>query len=137
MKFLLDTNAIAEPLRPHPNEQFLRQFRAHDGSFAVASTTWHEALYGMERMTDGRRKHAVAEFLRDVVIGTMRILPYDAAAAEWHARQRAKLGNRGRTVPFADGQIAAVAATNRLSLVTANGRDFEGFEGLRVMDWWA
>jgi tRNA(fMet)-specific endonuclease VapC len=37
--------------------------------------------------------------------------------------------------PFADGQIASIAATRDLTLVTANVADFERFEGLRVEDW--
>jgi len=41
----------------------------------------------------------------------------------------------GRNVPSADGQIAAIAAVNGLVLVTANKRDFRGFQGLRVESW--
>jgi len=38
---------------------------------------------------------------------------------------------------YADGQIAAVAVVNGLTLVTANVRDFRHVEGLRVENWWA
>ncbi len=38
--------------------------------------------------------------------------------------------------PFADGQIAATAATNGLTLITRNLSDFEGYVGLRVQSWW-
>jgi tRNA(fMet)-specific endonuclease VapC len=41
----------------------------------------------------------------------------------------------GKSVPYADGQIAAIAAVASLTLVTANVRDFEAFEGVRVVDW--
>ena len=65
----------------------------------------------------------------------MPILPYDHAAAEWHARERARLASRGETRPFVDGQIAAVAHVNDLTLVTFNDVDFRLFEGLRVVSW--
>jgi tRNA(fMet)-specific endonuclease VapC len=41
----------------------------------------------------------------------------------------------GRPSPFADGQIAAIAAVNGLILVTFNRGDFEGFDGLQMQDW--
>jgi predicted nucleic acid-binding protein len=41
----------------------------------------------------------------------------------------------GRTPPFVDGQIAAIAVTRGLILVTNNVRDFQHFSGLVVVDW--
>ncbi len=40
-----------------------------------------------------------------------------------------------RTPTFVDGQIAAIARTRCLVLVTANRRDYELFEGLVLEDW--
>jgi len=36
---------------------------------------------------------------------------------------------------FMDGQIAAVAAVNNLTLVTRNVRDYVCFQGLRLVNW--
>jgi predicted nucleic acid-binding protein len=36
---------------------------------------------------------------------------------------------------FVDGQIAAVAATNDLILVTFNPTDYAAFRDLRIEDW--
>ncbi len=58
------------------------------------------------------------------------MLDYDREAAE-----RARLGADGRTPPFVDGRIAAVAYVNDLTLITSNARDFEGFRGLRARSW--
>ena len=68
---------------------------------------------------------------RDLVI-----LPYDEAAADWHADERARLSAIGLTPPFADGQIAAVAAVNGLVLVTRNVADFQHFQGLTIENWY-
>jgi tRNA(fMet)-specific endonuclease VapC len=136
VKFLLDTHALAEPIRPAPNPGFLKRLRANEAKLAIASVTLHEALYGVERLPDGKRKEGLREYVREIVT-KMSALPYDAKAAEWHARERARLDAVGRTMPYAGGQIAAVAVVNALTLVTANVRDFRHLEGLRVESWWA
>ena len=63
------------------------------------------------------------------------VLDYDRKAADWHALERARLSAAGKTPPFADGQIAAIAHVNGLTLVTANTNDFRRFKGLRVRSW--
>jgi tRNA(fMet)-specific endonuclease VapC len=133
-RVLLDTNALAEPLRPTPNPAFMRRFKANEAKLAIASVTLHESVYGVERLPEGKRKELLREYLRDVVL-KMTVVPYDAPAADWHARERARLEASGRAMPYADGQIAAVAVVRSLTLVTANLRDFRGVQGLRVEDW--
>jgi tRNA(fMet)-specific endonuclease VapC len=134
VKVLLDTNAIAEAIRPVPDVAFMKRLRANETRLAIASVTLHEALFGVERLPDGKRKGILRAYMRDVV-AKMPVLPYDAAAAEWHARERARLEAKGRKMPYADGQIAAIAVVQGVTLVTANVRDFRGVEGLRVEDW--
>jgi tRNA(fMet)-specific endonuclease VapC len=131
---LLDTNAVAEALRATPNPGFVGRLRANEAKVAIASVTLHEALYGVERLPAGKRKQMLRAYMRDVV-AKMPVLPYDAKAAEWHAHERARLETAGRPIPYADGQIAAVAVVHGLTLVTANVRDFRDVEGLRVEDW--
>lgn len=102
---------------------------------AIASIVWHELRYGCERMPTSARRSMIAEYLERAVAATMPVLDYDARAADWHAAERVRLERAGRTPPFRDSQIAAVAAINDLVLVTANTRDFSGFKGLRVETW--
>lgn len=135
VKFLLDTNALAEPVKPVPNAGFLKRLRDNESQLAIASVTLHQAIYGVERLPGGKRKNALREYMRTVV-SRIQALPYDGTAAVWHARERARLDAAGRTMPYADGQIAAVAVVNALTLVTANLRDFRHVEGLRVESWW-
>jgi tRNA(fMet)-specific endonuclease VapC len=54
-------------------------------------------------------------------------LDYTTEAADWHAHERARLSQVGQTPPYADGQIAAIAAVNHL-VVTRNVTDFERFK---------
>jgi tRNA(fMet)-specific endonuclease VapC len=134
-RYLLDTNIISEPLRPKPNPKILERLREHQDQLATASVVWHELLFGCYRLPDSERRTAIEEYLQRVVASSIEILPYDGHAARWHASERARLAFAGRTPPFADGQIAAVARTNDLVLVTLDLTDYDGFRYLRVEDW--
>lgn len=78
---------------------------------------------------------ACRDYLDRLASTELTMLPYDQRAAEWHGRERARLLALGLTPPFADSQLAAVAAVNKLTLVTHNTKDFDAFSGLRVVDW--
>lgn len=80
-------------------------------------------------MPAGRRKERLRAYF-DAVRATIPILPYDDRAAEWHAKERVRLK---KTPPFVDGQIAAIAATNELTLVT-NDVDFKPFD-VKLENW--
>jgi tRNA(fMet)-specific endonuclease VapC len=130
MRYLLDTNIISEPARPDPSETVVRRLADHSGVTALPSVAWHELVYGVRRMEEGRRRSHLRDYLMEVVRPSQPIVPYDADAAQWHGRARAVLEAEGRPPPFADGQIAAIAATRALILVTQNTSDFVPFEDL-------
>lgn len=136
VRYLLDTNTLSEPARPNPNPNVLRRVQANRSSLAVAATSWHEAVYGVRRLPPSARRRTLERYL-ETERHQLVILPYDEAAADWHADERARLARIGLTPPFADGQIAAVAAVNGLILVTANVADFQHFQALTVENWHA
>ena len=135
LRYLLDTNVVSEPLRPNPAPRILRNLRRHEGELAIPSIVWHELQFGCLRLPKSRRRTAIERYLHDVVLASFPILDYDRVAAEWHALERARLAAVGRTPPFIDGQIAAIARVNELALVTSNRTDFSGFKGLRLANW--
>jgi len=135
LKYLLDTNVVSEPLRPKPAATILRRLRRHEGETAIASIVWHELQFGCARLPKSHRRAVIERYLEEVVLASFPILDYGRTAAEWHAVERARLEAAGRTAPFIDGQIAAIASVNDLVLVTANKADFRGFRGLRVQSW--
>ena len=135
MRYLLDTNALSEPLRPQPSAGIMRGLREHDGEIAIPAPVWHELRFGCARLPPSRRREAIERYLDIVVLASFPVLPYDREAADRHALERARLAAAGRTPPFVDGQIAAIACVNDLILVTSNTGDFGGFQGLRVQDW--
>lgn len=135
-RYLLDTTVVSEPLHPRPSQALLARLRRREGECVTAAPVWHELLFGARLLPSGSaRRRTLERYLADVVRQALAILPYDAAAADWHATERARLSKVGRTPPFVDGQIAAVARVNDLVLVTRNTADYGAFEGLRVEDW--
>ena len=135
VRFLLDTNVLSEPLRPQPNENVLRRLREHQNDIATATLVWHELLFGCYRLPISARRTAIEDYLFHVVLLSVPLRPYDEAAARWHAEERARLTGSGRTPPFADGQIAAIAATQSLILVTRNTKDYQQFNVVEIADW--
>jgi tRNA(fMet)-specific endonuclease VapC len=134
--YLLDTNVVSEPTRPRPAPEVTARLRSSIDRCAIASVTWHELRFGIERLPDGRRKESLTDYLR-LLVPQVPILAYDQRAADWHARMRVRDADSGTTRPFADGQIAAIAAAHGLTLVTRNGPDFAGIDGLLVESWHA
>lgn len=135
LEFLLDTNILSEPQRPWPRPAVLEKLTANRDVIATAAPVWHELVHGAQRLPASRRRTALEAYLDEVVRLTIPILPYDEAAAERHASERARLSRLSITVSFVDGQIAAVAAANNLVLITGNVRHFTPFKGLKVADW--
>ncbi len=134
-KYLLDTNIVSEPLRPAPNAKVLARLKRHQDELAIASVVWHELWFGCRRLPASAKRITIERYLNEVVNVSMPILPYDQTAAEWHAAERARLTALGKTPPFADGQIMAIAHANGLILVTLNRSDYAAFVEVKVEDW--
>ena len=133
--YLLDTHVVSEPVRPAPNAKVLARLKRHQDELALASVVWHELWFGCQRLPVSAKRLAIERYLNDVVAVSMPIFPYDQAAAEWQAGERARLAQSGKTPPFADGQISAIAKVNGLILVTLNPKDFTAFAEVKVEDW--
>lgn len=136
LRYLLDTNVLSEPMRPVPDPEVMDRIAAARDTIATASPVWHEIELGRLRLPTGKRRRAI-ETIIEAFSSVLVILPYDANAAAWHARERARLTRRGKPPPVVDGQIAAIAAVNDLVLVTRNVRDFSGFTGLEIESWFS
>ena len=135
LRFLADTNVFSELRRRQPHRRVAERLRAYWTETAIAAPSFSELLFGLHRMPASRRQRELEDYVVNAIRPVIPILAYDAAAAEWHAEERIRLERIGRTPPFVDGQIAAIAATNGLTLVTANTADFRRFDGLAIADW--
>lgn len=134
-RYLLDTNVPSEPVRLEPDAAVVEKLREHGGELATAYVVWHELAFGVRLLRPSRKRSAIERCLDEVVSAALPILPYDAAAAKWHAEQRTRLAKGGLTPSLADGQVAAVAAVHDLILMTNDVQDFERYPDLLIERW--
>jgi tRNA(fMet)-specific endonuclease VapC len=135
MRYLLDTNIIAEPTKPQPEQKVLDLLTQYEGDIAISAVTWHELWFGVERLVPSRRRQNLADYLQNLVTANVPILDYTPEAARWFGAERARLLRVGLPPSYPDGQIAAIAHVNNLILVTRNVSDFIHFDGLNLENW--
>src|SRR5438477_5462063 len=130
MTWLLDTNVVAEVTKPSPDKRCQAWLDARGDHCAVCSITIAEIRWGIERLTEGKKKSELErqfEFLQEDYRG--RFYAFDGAAAfEW-GRYAAELeGVYGsawwKQFDFRDTQLAAIAREYGLSIATRNVRHF-------------
>ncbi len=135
MNVLLDTNVLSEPMRQQPDAAVMAQLEEGGHRLHTASVVIHELRYGVQRLPKGRKRERLESYVQSLLTSGLTVLSYDTSAALWHGDQRASLEAQGVKPPFADGQIAAIAATQGLVLVTRNIGDFEVFDGVELLNW--
>jgi tRNA(fMet)-specific endonuclease VapC len=133
--FLLDTNVLSEPLKPQPSPLVTKLWAQHAEVLATATVVYHELQFGCLAMPNSQRKQSILTYITETVGNNLPIYPYDLEAAKWHASERARLRKLGKTPPYLDGQIAAIAAVNQLILVTRNITDYENFQDITLENW--
>lgn len=99
-RFLLDTNVVSEPLKPQPNSKVLRLLSIHGGAVAIAAVTYHEMKYGCLKLPASQKRQRLEIYLQQRIEAVLPILPYDDQAAAWHAVERERLTNQGKTPPY-------------------------------------
>ena len=97
----------------------------------VSVMTRAELQYGLKRLPAGHRLHlGVRQFLKIV-----RVLPWDAEAADFYAEIRHHLVTTGQAIGEMDMMIAAHSLAARAVLVTNNQRHYERLAGLILANW--
>lgn len=135
LKYLLDTNIISEAKRPLPNQNVIKNLSLYSQEIATASVIISELLFGILRLPISKKRQDLEDYLYNVIIANVPILDYDLKSAQYHAEKRVRLSKMGKTPAFADGQIASIAFSNDLILVTNHVKDFADFEGLEIDSW--
>ena len=132
---MLDTNILSELSKAKPNENVIKKVNQLGDQCVTASLVMHELNYGVLRLSEGKLKTNLLLFLKQLENYKFPVLPYDGISAQNHAIQRAQLTAKGLTPAFVDGQIAAIAQSNDLILVTRNTKDFENYSGIVIENW--
>ena len=138
MSFLLDSNVVSELIRRVRNPVVVSWVISSplEGLYfsAVAEA---ELRYGAALLPEGRRRQTllmdIEGFLREAF--GHRVLPFDRHAAREYADIAAARRSAGRPVASADCQIAAIARSQGMTMVTRNVRDFEDI-GVEIFNPW-
>lgn len=130
MRFLLDTNICVYAIKRWPRVLRRLQELSPD-DVAVSSVTLAELWFGAAKSSKPQRTRASV----DAFLKPFTVLPFGREAAEAYAEIRLRLEQFGRPIGERDLLIAAIARSNRLSVVTHNVREFARVSGLRVEDW--
>lgn len=76
-------------------------------------------------------------FLLKKQVALMPMYEYTPKCADIQAKIRAECRAKGKTLSFADSQIASIALFNNAILVTRNVDDFKHIDGLMIENWFA
>ena len=131
MKYLLDTNTCIIYIKGKNLNLKQRMENTLISDIAVCSVVKSELFYGSMKSANPERNHALQqEFLEQFIS-----LPFDDESAHIFGTIRAQLEKQGTPIGAYDLQIAAIAISNDLTLVTHNTREFSRIPELKLQDW--
>jgi len=128
--FMLDTNvlvAIAEGNR----KVLSRITELSRDEIAISSLVEMEFRTHVAGLTSDHPGY----LLRTAVLDTLKVYPFDSAAAGRAAELRRALLDKGKRANRIDTLIAAHAVSLGKVLVTHNAKDFRGVPELQIDDW--
>ena len=135
---LVDTNVVSELMRPTPEPAVMAWFSSQDSdALYLTAVTEAELRLGVAILPQGRRRERLSAEVDAMVAQDFasRVLPFDSAAARAYADIAASRRARGRPMPEADCQIAAIARARAAAVATRNAPDFAHC-GIPVIDPW-
>jgi tRNA(fMet)-specific endonuclease VapC len=134
LSYLLDTNACIALINGKPISVRHRFEKAiNEGSqINVSTITIFELWYGVDK---SERREANTERLRTFLAGPIALLAFDEEEATTAGSVRAALEKIGRPIGAYDLLIAGQALFHKMTLVTANSREFGRVKGLLREDW--
>ena len=134
MTYLLDTNACIALINGEPARVRVRfQKAAQAGSeMWVSSVVAFELWYGVAKSA---RPDINAARVETFFAGPVRLLAFDDEDAKAAGMVRAAIEAAGRPIGAYDLLIAGQALRHRMTLITANVREFRRVKGLVSEDW--
>ena len=133
MLHMLDTDTASYLIRGKSAAIESRLAALVPSMVCVSVMTWAELRYELKRLPAGHRLHVVVrQFLKIV-----RVLPWDADAADWYADIRHQLVSTGQPIGELDMMIAAHSLSAGAVLVTNNSRHFGRINAPIMLENWA
>jgi predicted nucleic acid-binding protein len=139
MRYILDTNIISEIRKPKCDINVKNWWLDNELSDMYLSViTVGELVFGKDKTKDLEFQIILQNWLDGILNDVFfeRIIDFDKSISIKWGEICAKNEKNGRSLPVPDSLIAATALANDFVLVTRNAKDFEGIEGLRVVNPW-
>ncbi len=130
---MLDTDIVSYLIKGRSPAIEAKLKALHPFAVCISVITRAELLYGLKRLQPEHRIHiAVRQFLKIV-----RVLNWDAEAADFYADIRHQLGTTGQLIGELDMMIAAHSLATAAILVTNNLRHYETIKAPLTIENWA
>ncbi len=131
MKYLLDTNTCIRYINGRAPQIQHKMSLVSDQEIIVCAITRAEMAYGV-----AKSQHPELSFRKQFgFLSRFESLPFDDACAKQFGILRAELELAGTPIGAYDMQIATIALTHGLIVVTHNRREFMRVRGLKIEDW--
>lgn len=125
---LLDTNVVSEVMKARPAETVVTWLNGQESAkLYVSAITIGEIAYGLRILPDGKRRSGLRERFEQFIALAFdqRVLAYDESAARIYGELMGDRKELGLPMSVPDGQIAAIARRDHLSVATRNVLDFQ------------
>ena len=129
--YLLDTNICIYLIKKRPPEVFQRFQQLQLKQLHIPTVTVFELYYGIEKNNSQKRNLLALENF----IAPLTVVDFNLEAAKKAAQIRSTLQNKGMPIGPYDTQIAAIALSLNMVLLTNNTREFERVDGLKLENW--
>lgn len=139
MRYLLDTCALSELLRPKPDAGLIEWLSGRsEQTLFISAVSVAEIAKGIHKAVDARRRQRIREWLDDELKPRFRerLLVIDEDVAEVWGEVCGLAAQRGEPLPVMDAWIAATAIARRQTVVTRNAADLERC-GAAVLNPWS
>ena len=128
MRYMLDTNIYIYAILGGSRHLDRRLDECSAGDLVISAVTLGELEVGFARSADPNLTRSDAS----VVLSSIAVMPFDAAAARAFGRIQAVAPSRRGAY---DRQIAAHAVSLGVTLITNNERDFHGIPEVVIENW--
>lgn len=129
--YFLDTNICIYLIKESPARVIRTLQSKRPDEVAISSVTFAELQFGVEKSQHVEKNQKAL----DRFLAPLDIRSFDVEAGRAHARVRADLQRRGKTIGALDMMIGAHALALDATFVTNNVREFKRIRGLQIENW--
>ena len=113
-------DVVTETSRASPDTRVIAWLGEHGDRLWLPAIVLADIRYAVDATPPSRERYALKRWLAALTARfAARIVPFDAGAAEAHARLRVHLAGIGETMDAADSYIAATATSRNAPIATS------------------